>query len=326
MTNSFHIELLYVCKVVFVVGLYAASLPHHDPGKFSFSSLLDSILPNKPFANAGTDKCETLKSIFGLTYEQMQEKNSTNFHEALDIDLITKTGNIKQNLTVNKRLSRLMADAKTIVILVHGFMESSDGLMVNGLSPGLLKQQNLKVLALDGRRLINLEYFRSSTYARFMGERLGAFLGDLIQNGQDPSKLVLIGHSLGAHIAGIAGKRVSQMTNQTVGRLIALDPAAPCFGNVGAGGRLAHSDAEYVMVVHTNSGMLGLSEPVIPTGTPTAVRHSPDATWRRAPTAAPGNSWLRPSSRPITFQLANAKIGRCSRTDCVPRTKWHSWG
>ncbi|KAM3955313.1 LOW QUALITY PROTEIN: pancreatic lipase-related protein 3 [Aphomia sociella] len=191
----------------------------------------------------------------------MQEKNITDFYESLSIDLITKDGNVKYNLSASRRMTKMLRNAKEIVVLVHGFLESSDGVMVQGLAPELLKKKGLKILALDGRKVINLEYFRSSTYARFMGEKL-VFLGDLIKAGQDSSNITLIGHSLGAHIAGIAGKSVYQITDKRIAHIAALDPAGPCFANVSSANRLDQSDAEYVDVIHTNAGMLGLLDPV----------------------------------------------------------------
>lgn len=80
--------------------------------------------------------------------------------------------------------------------------------------------------------------------------------------GQDPSKITLIGHSLGAHIAGIAGKQVFEISGQKVGRITGLDPAGPCFSTIGSDGKLDASDAAYVDVIHTNGGMLGLKESV----------------------------------------------------------------
>lgn len=113
----------------------------------------------------------------------MQEKNKTNFHDILDIDLITQNGNVKYNLTATKRIKRLMARAQSVVILIHGFTESSEGMMVNAIASELLKKPDLKVFALDGRKIINLEYFSSSTNVRFMGEVLGSFLADVV-NGE----------------------------------------------------------------------------------------------------------------------------------------------
>ncbi|KAI8432023.1 hypothetical protein MSG28_004551, partial [Choristoneura fumiferana] len=233
------------------------------PAKFSLSSLYDATLPMlHPVVAAGSDRCEILKDFLGITYDQMQEKNKTNYHETLNIDVITKNGNVKYNMTSARRLSRVIASARSVIILLHGFMESSDGWMVHALAPEYLKKPGLKILALDGRKVIKFEYFTASTQVRFMGEKLGKLLSDIVKTGQDPSKMVLIGHSLGAHIAGIAGKKLRELTGKQVGRITALDPAGPCFSNVDAAGRLGRSDAQYVDVVHTNAGMLGLKEPV----------------------------------------------------------------
>lgn len=81
-------------------------------------------------------------------------------------------------------------------------------------------------------------------------------------DGQNPAKISLVGHSLGAHIAGIAGKRVYKLTRKRLSRITALDPAGPCFSNVSSANRLDRTDALYVDVIHTNGGMLGLKEPV----------------------------------------------------------------
>lgn len=113
----------------------------------------------------------------------MQGRNATDIHDMLHIDYITNNGSTKYNLTSIKRLTNLMMDNRTLIILVHGFMESSDGLMVSAIAPEFLKMSKLyKVLALDGRNLISLEYFRSSTYARFMGEKLGSLLAAVIKS------------------------------------------------------------------------------------------------------------------------------------------------
>ena len=39
----------------------------------------------------------------------------------------------------------------------------------------------------------------------------------------------LVGHSLGGHIAGFAGKKLWALRQEKVGRITALDPAEPLF-------------------------------------------------------------------------------------------------
>ncbi|KAL4713316.1 hypothetical protein ACJJTC_015303 [Scirpophaga incertulas] len=250
-----------ICLLFAIHGAWSVSAPHKDV-KFSATSIMEAALPViHPIVAAGSDRCETFKSFFGLTYEQMAEKKVTSFYESLNIDHITKYGNVKYNMTLPKRMSRHIRNAKEVVVLIHGYLESSDGVMVQGIAPALLKQPGVTTLALDGRKVISLEYFRSSTYARFMGEQLGNFLHEIIKEGQDPLNITLIGHSLGAHIAGIAGKQLRQISGRSVGRIVGLDPAGPCFSNISKVARLDSEDAEYVDVIHTSAGMLGLLDP-----------------------------------------------------------------
>ncbi|XP_037293466.1 phospholipase A1 VesT1.02 isoform X2 [Manduca sexta] len=254
----------------------------------------------------------------------MQEKNAS-VHETLNIDLITKNGNVKFNLTATKRLGRVMKNAKTIIILIHGFLESSDGWMVSGLAPVLLNRTGLKLFALDGRKIINWEYFRSSTYARFMGEQLGTSLSKIIKDGQDPTKISLIGHSLGAHIAGVTGKRVHQLTGQLLSRITALDPAGPCFSSVDSGSRIERTDAKYVNVIHTNGGVLGLKEPVIWIFIPMAVCLNLVVFFLRVIIVGHGSISLNLSVHRNTFQLADVTTGRCSKMVCAQKTKFLTW-
>ena len=62
--------------------------------------------------------------------------------------------------------------------------------------------------------------------------------------------IYLVGHSLGAHISGFVG----QDFFGRVGRITGLDPAGPSFCSMDTSQRLDTSDANYVDVIHTNSG------------------------------------------------------------------------
>ena len=44
-----------------------------------------------------------------------------------------------------------------------------------------------------------------------------------------PSQIHLVGHSLGSHVSGMAGKRMLKETGEKIGRISALDPAAPSY-------------------------------------------------------------------------------------------------
>lgn len=97
-----------------------------------------------------------------------------------------------------------------------------------------------------------------ATYVtRFINEKL------LAEARMDPRRIQLIGHSLGAHLAGFIGKN----TDSKLGRIYGLDPAGPCFGALSgplypSSKRLAPTDAEEVITVQTNSALLGIDKPL----------------------------------------------------------------
>lgn len=73
------------------------------------------------------------------------------------------------------------------------------------------------------------------------------------------NELTLVGFSLGAHIAGIAGKSVRFGKINTI---IGLDPAGPMFSIENPENRLDSTDAEYVECIHTNSRLTGFGLPI----------------------------------------------------------------
>ncbi|XP_046645359.1 pancreatic lipase-related protein 3-like [Daphnia pulicaria] len=82
----------------------------------------------------------------------------------------------------------------------------------------------------------------------------GKFIDFLVENTQTPfSSIHLMGHSLGAHVAGGAGAAV---TLGRVPRITGLDPAGPFFSLNDTDTRLDPSDGDFVDIIHTNGGTL----------------------------------------------------------------------
>lgn len=71
-------------------------------------------------------------------------------------------------------------------------------------------------------------------------------------------KIVVIGHSLGGHVAGNAGKQVSR---GRISAIYATDPAGPLF-SASSLDRLSVNDALYTEALHTNAGNLGYDTPI----------------------------------------------------------------
>lgn len=70
------------------------------------------------------------------------------------------------------------------------------------------------------------------------------------------------GHSLGAHIVGMAGRNLFYMTEKRVPRITGLDPAKPCFVNDAKLRGLNPGDALFVDVIHSDPAIIGLRHQV----------------------------------------------------------------
>ncbi|KAM8780302.1 LOW QUALITY PROTEIN: pancreatic lipase-related protein 3 [Rhynchonycteris naso] len=113
---------------------------------------------------------------------------------------------------------------------------------------GLLRVEDVNCINVDwvnGSR----EYIHAVNNLRVVGAEVAYFIDVLVkQFGYSPSKVYLIGHSLGAHLAREAGSRTPGL-----GRITGLDPAGPYFHNTPNEVRLDPSDANFVDVIHTNA-------------------------------------------------------------------------
>lgn len=72
--------------------------------------------------------------------------------------------------------------------------------------------------------------------------------------------VTIVGHSLGSHIAGRAAKQLKSPGK--IACIIGLDPASVGYDFFETSKRLAHTDAEYVQVVHTDGDKFGFGEPL----------------------------------------------------------------
>ncbi|KAG8172162.1 hypothetical protein JTE90_012221 [Oedothorax gibbosus] len=88
-----------------------------------------------------------------------------------------------------------------------------------------------------------------------------------LKTGLTLDKVHIIGHSLGSHAAGFAGKWLKYKLKQRVRRITGLDVAGPDFEDYEVGRRLDRSDAEFVDTIHSNAALsvtdgFGIMKPV----------------------------------------------------------------
>lgn len=63
-------------------------------------------------------------------------------------------------------------------------------------------------------------------------------------------------------MAGFCGKTFQELTGKTLGHITGLDPAGPCFFQEKTDLKLKESDADFVDIIHTDAGVLGLEDPI----------------------------------------------------------------
>ncbi|XP_063542768.1 phospholipase A1-like [Cydia strobilella] len=212
----------------------------------------------------GSSQCTHVKKIFGVAYESYEGEEEPKLDK---LTLEYRDSGMRTIYNINRAAARIpeahdFNPAQKLYIFIHGFTDDPSKGSYSAISEALLNQGESNVLALDASPLIKWLYLRSSTYVRFIGERLGEVLAAMVNKGHSPAGIYIIGHSLGAHISGFTGKTFTNLTGHQVGRITGLDPAGPCFSHVEPELRLKATDAEFVDVIHTDGGVYGLKDPV----------------------------------------------------------------
>lgn len=140
------------------------------------------------------------------------------------------------------------------VILSHGF--TAQGVeFATPFAQAYFQVGDFNIFSIDWEQLaLWHDYFGAAANTRFVGEYSAQLIDLLAQHG-GIGNLHLVGHSLGAHVVGFAGKKAQELGHM-VPRITGMDPAQPAFELAGSAGRLDKGDATLVDVIHTNSGML----------------------------------------------------------------------
>ncbi|XP_075157305.1 vitellogenin-1-like [Haematobia irritans] len=165
------------------------------------------------------------------------------------------------NQTENLLLIPEFDISKKVVIYVSGWLSNVDDDKIEELARAYNCRGDYNFMALNASNFIQTLY----TWSAFNTEEVGAILGQgivKIASKIPIGNIHLIGHSLGAHIVGKAGREFTAQTNQTLPRITGLDPANPCFNQGEALSGLYRGDAAFVDVIHSNPGVLGKAHPI----------------------------------------------------------------
>ncbi|XP_055859354.1 phospholipase A1-like [Episyrphus balteatus] len=150
-------------------------------------------------------------------------------------------------------------------IIIHGWYNSYKSDVNTEIRKAFLEVMDCNVISVDWSRLLNyltLNYIGATFQVPKVAVKVAKMIDFLVDEGNmSLDDLHVIGHSLGAHVSGIAGRNVVAGKVHTI---IGLDPAGPGYeDNSSAKDEcLTKDDAGYVEVIHTNAGILGYLTPI----------------------------------------------------------------
>ncbi|XP_066457495.1 pancreatic triacylglycerol lipase-like [Eleutherodactylus coqui] len=164
------------------------------------------------------------------------KSNPNNFQEVNAVDPSTISA------------SNFGASRKTRFI-IHGYSAKAEDSWPMDMCKAILEVEDINCFGIDWSGGSQTTYTQSANNIRVVGAEVAYFIDILSsQFNYSPANIHVIGHSLGAHAAGEAGKR-----SRGIARITGLDPAEPYFQGTPVEVRLDPSDASFVDVIHTDA-------------------------------------------------------------------------
>uniref|UniRef100_A0A1B6MCA6 Lipase domain-containing protein n=1 Tax=Graphocephala atropunctata TaxID=36148 RepID=A0A1B6MCA6_9HEMI len=148
--------------------------------------------------------------------------------------------------------------SKSTKVLIHGWMDNATIDFAEDLKFSYLLAQDVNIVSVNWAGMSQTFYPLSRRAVTPVGRYTAKFVDFLVSEvGVSSASIHILGHSLGAHIAGVVGESV---TFGNLSRITGLDPAAPLFGS-DPEGRLDPTDAQFVDVIHSAGGYVGYYKP-----------------------------------------------------------------
>uniref|UniRef100_A0A6P7F354 Lipase member H-like isoform X2 n=1 Tax=Diabrotica virgifera virgifera TaxID=50390 RepID=A0A6P7F354_DIAVI len=144
---------------------------------------------------------------------------------------------------------------KDTVFYIHGWLDNNSSETLISIKNAYLSKYDVNMLVVDWSTFADsVIYNVAYDNVEPIGNVLGHSIEHLVQNtGQDLSRMIIVGHSLGAHVAGVAGR----ILNGQLDHIMGLDPAGPLFTTENTRNRLMPGSAQFVHVIHTCGGLIG---------------------------------------------------------------------
>ncbi|CAH3035435.1 unnamed protein product, partial [Porites evermanni] len=173
----------------------------------------------------------------------------------------SQTARIIDDSDVNKLRDSFFEISRRTIFLIHGYLGNLDGIYYE-IKGALLNREDCNVIMVDWSKGAASLYGQATGNTRLVGAQIGELIRFLIASTSHSAssavnRFYIVGHSLGAQIAGYAGSYFQDQYGLSLGRITGLDPASLYFITNETSFRLDESDAQYVDVIHTDAGLFG---------------------------------------------------------------------
>lgn len=123
-----------------------------------------------------------------------------------------------------------------------------------------MEKGRYNVVFVDWTIFTQREYAEVYEDVPFVGQTIAKMIRNLVTAGARSSQMVVVGDKLAAHVAGFVGKNLQD--DIRLGVIVGLDAAQTIYKDVEPSQRLSRGDADYVMVIHTNTEEIGLRDAI----------------------------------------------------------------
>lgn len=111
------------------------------------------------------------------------------------------------------------SSAKNTVFIIHGWHNYYHSSMCQHVKDAYLAATDMNVFVVDWSSVAQQEYIQARNQVVQTGKVIGEMILDMLNNGLlSFSKISIIGHSLGAHVAGTTGKALKGQVDHIVGK------------------------------------------------------------------------------------------------------------
>lgn len=252
-------------EVAKVAAKTAKGLAENIPAIFSPEQLLEfskqSIigLPAEAIAATINQICSV-----ALLSNATASENAVNITD-MNYILMTEDTNVTIPLLESEDLwmNELFNRSSDTVILVTGWTSNVNepNRAIDTIYNGYRARGGYNFVVIDTAEYVDTLYTWSAFNTNDLGKGLADGLKGLIKY-VPLERIHLIGHSLGAHIVGAAGRHFQYATNKILPRITGLDPANPCFNEGESLSGIQRGDADFVDIIHTNAKVLGKRDPI----------------------------------------------------------------